>query len=196
MNSGIKPDSLASGHFDWNCRGLWSCRYQVSTFINTMFCQKKHFVILETHFKWKVCDFSPSLILDVATLLQLNHKLLSSTYILPIYRKLEGSSYVVIIKLFNEINNRLDSTLTTSGSTMTESVFYNCFHKIGWSLALAWVVFSCVHGYGGKGIFKHLAILFGPFHFLPHTPTLERQVLFEQPRTYKTKCFPWILWVK
>ena len=30
-----------------------------------------------------------------------------------------------------------------------EAVLYIGFHKVGWSLALAWVVFACVNGYGG-----------------------------------------------
>ena len=45
---------------------------------------------------------------------------------------------------------RMNTTLFISGATEVESLFYHCFHKIGWSLALAWVIFSCVNGYGGK----------------------------------------------
>ena len=30
-----------------------------------------------------------------------------------------------------------------------QSIMYNCFSKTGWSLALAWIVFSCQKGYGG-----------------------------------------------
>merc|ERR1711884_483424 len=30
-----------------------------------------------------------------------------------------------------------------------QSIMYNCFSKTGWSLALAWIIFSCHKGYGG-----------------------------------------------
>ena len=30
-----------------------------------------------------------------------------------------------------------------------QTIMYNCFSKTGWSLALAWIVFSCHKGYGG-----------------------------------------------
>lgn len=39
--------------------------------------------------------------------------------------------------------------VTNPGYTLGESVFYLTFHKLFWGLALAWVVFACVNGYGG-----------------------------------------------
>lgn len=45
---------------------------------------------------------------------------------------------------------RVNTTGFIPGYTIVESVFYHCFHKAAWSLALAWIVFSCVNGYGGK----------------------------------------------
>lgn len=33
--------------------------------------------------------------------------------------------------------------------TTLESAFYLAFHRVGWGLGLAWIVFACVHGYGG-----------------------------------------------
>lgn len=44
---------------------------------------------------------------------------------------------------------RAETTLYVGGYTILETVFYNCFYKVAWSLALAWVIFSCSNGYGG-----------------------------------------------
>ena len=30
------------------------------------------------------------------------------------------------------------------------AIIYNCFQRTAWSLSLAWIIFSCVKGYGGK----------------------------------------------
>jgi hypothetical protein len=30
------------------------------------------------------------------------------------------------------------------------TIMYNCFQRVGWSLSLSWIIFSCVKGYGGK----------------------------------------------
>ena len=32
--------------------------------------------------------------------------------------------------------------------TATNSVLYSMFHRVGWSLALSWVVLACANGYG------------------------------------------------
>ena len=29
-------------------------------------------------------------------------------------------------------------------------IIYNCFQRVGWSLSLSWIIFSCAKGYGGK----------------------------------------------
>lgn len=34
--------------------------------------------------------------------------------------------------------------------TTLEAAFYLSFHRVMWALGLAWVVFACVQGYGGK----------------------------------------------
>lgn len=34
--------------------------------------------------------------------------------------------------------------------TSLEAAFYLGFHRLGWSLGLAWIIFACVTGYGGK----------------------------------------------
>ena len=30
------------------------------------------------------------------------------------------------------------------------TIIYNCFQRVGWSLSLSWIIFSCVKGYGGN----------------------------------------------
>jgi CDP-diglyceride synthetase len=30
-----------------------------------------------------------------------------------------------------------------------DAAFYAAFHKLGWSLGVAWVIWACVNGYGG-----------------------------------------------
>lgn len=30
------------------------------------------------------------------------------------------------------------------------SVIYGSFHRFAWGLALAWIIFACVHGFGGN----------------------------------------------
>ena len=29
-------------------------------------------------------------------------------------------------------------------------IIYNCFQRVGWSLSLSWIIFSCTKGYGGN----------------------------------------------
>lgn len=38
--------------------------------------------------------------------------------------------------------------------TTLESAFYVPLHRIGWTLGLAWIVFACYYGYGGKKLTK------------------------------------------
>jgi len=66
--------------------------------------------------------------------------------------------------VFGLYSVRRDSTFITPGYSVFEAAFYNGFAKIAWSLALMWVVFACVKGYGGVidsflswGFFKPLA---------------------------------------
>ena len=33
--------------------------------------------------------------------------------------------------------------------TMTENVLYGGFHRLGWAIAVSWVIFTCCRGYGG-----------------------------------------------
>lgn len=33
--------------------------------------------------------------------------------------------------------------------TVLQSAFYETFSRITWSMALSWVIFACIHGYGG-----------------------------------------------
>lgn len=35
----------------------------------------------------------------------------------------------------------------------TENIFYGSFHRMAWGCALAWLVWACVKGYGGKVCF-------------------------------------------
>lgn len=34
-------------------------------------------------------------------------------------------------------------------ATVLESAFYESFSRVCWAISLAWIVFACVHGYGG-----------------------------------------------
>ena len=34
--------------------------------------------------------------------------------------------------------------------SMAENVLYGGFHRLCWSIAVAWVIFTCCRGYGGK----------------------------------------------
>lgn len=36
-----------------------------------------------------------------------------------------------------------------NNTTLLENAFYESFSRISWSIALAWIIFACVHGYGG-----------------------------------------------
>lgn len=40
------------------------------------------------------------------------------------------------------------------------SVFYNGFGKAAWAVALGWVVFACVKGYGGEITLTNFKVLF------------------------------------
>ena len=37
-----------------------------------------------------------------------------------------------------------------SGFSMAENILYGGFHRLAWSIAVAWVIFTCCRGYGGK----------------------------------------------
>ena len=37
-----------------------------------------------------------------------------------------------------------------SGLSMAENILYGGFHRLAWSIAVAWVIFTCCRGYGGK----------------------------------------------
>ena len=34
--------------------------------------------------------------------------------------------------------------------TMAEAVSYGSLHRLAWAIAISWVVFACVSGYGGE----------------------------------------------
>jgi len=40
-----------------------------------------------------------------------------------------------------------------------DAAFYAGFHKLGWSMGIAWIIWACVNGYGGNS-FKLLTIYF------------------------------------
>ena len=59
-------------------------------------------------------------------------------------------SLIAMVAVIYGIGDLLEEdTITSQSWTPFASVIYNCFHKTGWSLALAWIVFSCHKGYGG-----------------------------------------------
>ena len=61
------------------------------------------------------------------------------------------TSIIVIIryKLYLPYDQYL-SEPGKAGYSPVESALYNCLQRIGWSLCLAWVTFSCHNGYGGE----------------------------------------------
>ena len=42
-------------------------------------------------------------------------------------------------------------------------IIYNCFQRVGWSLSLSWIIFSCTKGYGGN---VYLRIIYLMIHIL------------------------------
>ena len=38
-------------------------------------------------------------------------------------------------------------------------IIYNCFQRVGWSLSLSWIIFSCTKGYGGKVYLKIIFLM-------------------------------------
>ena len=43
--------------------------------------------------------------------------------------------------------------------TMTENVLYGGFHRLGWAIAVSWVIFTCCRGYGGTHL-VHISLIF------------------------------------
>ena len=37
-----------------------------------------------------------------------------------------------------------------TGLSMAENILYGGFHRLAWSIAVAWVIFTCCRGYGGN----------------------------------------------
>ncbi len=57
---------------------------------------------------------------------------------------------VGLVVVFGLYGIRKDMTPFNNGYTTFQAVMYACFHRTVWPLALCWVVFSCVKGYGGQ----------------------------------------------
>ena len=36
------------------------------------------------------------------------------------------------------------------------TIIYNCFQRVAWSLSLCWIIFACSKGYGGKNQFRDI----------------------------------------
>lgn len=34
-------------------------------------------------------------------------------------------------------------------ATVVESAFYESFSRVCWAISLSWIIFACIHGYGG-----------------------------------------------
>jgi hypothetical protein len=39
-----------------------------------------------------------------------------------------------------------------------DAAFYAGFHKLGWSVGIAWVIWACVNGHGGKIYLAHVRL--------------------------------------
>ena len=59
------------------------------------------------------------------------------------------SLLTMVAVVYGIANLLADDTPESHSWTPFASIIYNCFSKTGWSLALAWIVFSCHKGYGG-----------------------------------------------
>ena len=44
-------------------------------------------------------------------------------------------------------------------------IIYNCFQRVGWSLSLSWIIFSCTKGYGGKVYLKIIFLMISGLEF-------------------------------
>ena len=38
-------------------------------------------------------------------------------------------------------------------------IIYNCFQRVGWSLSLSWIIFSCTKGYGGNVYLQIISLM-------------------------------------
>lgn len=52
--------------------------------------------------------------------------------------------------IFGLTDIRRQNTYVKPGWNDLDTLFYIGFHRIAWGLALSWVVFACVKGYGGE----------------------------------------------
>ncbi len=55
---------------------------------------------------------------------------------------------VAFLAAFANIYGLHDARVNMNG-TLLAATFYNIFKRLGWSLALCWVIFACAKGYGG-----------------------------------------------
>ena len=74
-----------------------------------------------------------------------------------------GLAIVYGLNIPNHINGE-----SLTGLSMAENILYGGFHRLAWSIAVAWVIFTCCRGYGGKvQTFSELYMKF--IFFLIHT---------------------------
>ena len=61
--------------------------------------------------------------------------------------------------------------MTNTEPSFAARVIFNTFHRLGWGLAMSWLIFACFHGYGGDKLststltLKTVIISFGKIYF-------------------------------
>ena len=91
-----------------------------------------------------------------------------------------------------------DSTFLVPGYTVFEAVMYEAFSKVAWAVALSYIVFACVKGYGGIvnsflswGLFTPLAKLV----YMTYLVHLDIIYMFFYSMEYSIEGSNWIMTV-
>ena len=61
-----------------------------------------------------------------------------------------GLAIVYGLNIPDHINGGFLNGESLTPLSMAENILYGGFHRVAWSIAVAWVIFTCCRGYGGK----------------------------------------------